>query len=40
MSLATKIIHDKEQNMITLENYNLQPVMLTHVKRERLKPLN
>jgi hypothetical protein len=40
MSLATKIIHDKDQNMITLENYNLQPVMLTHVKRERTKPLN
>ena len=40
MSLATKIIHDKKQNMITLENYNLQPVMLTHVKRERIKPLN
>jgi hypothetical protein len=40
MSLATKIIHDKEHNMITLENYNLQPVMLTHVKRERTKPSN
>jgi hypothetical protein len=40
MSLATKIIHDKDQNMITLEDYNLQPVMLTHVKRERAKPLN
>jgi hypothetical protein len=40
MSLATKIIHDKKQNMITLENYDLQPVMLTHVKRERTKPLN
>jgi hypothetical protein len=40
MSLATKIIHDKETNMITLENYSLQPVMLTHVKRERTKPLN
>jgi hypothetical protein len=40
MSLATKIIHDKEQNTITLENYNLQPVMLTHVKRERTRPRN
>jgi hypothetical protein len=36
MSLATKVIYDKEQNMITLENYNLQPVLLTHVKRERV----
>jgi len=40
MSLATKVIHDKDNNTITLENYNLQPVMLTHVKRERTKPLN
>jgi hypothetical protein len=40
MSLATKIIHDKERNTITLENYNLQPVMLSRVTRERTKPLN
>jgi hypothetical protein len=40
MSLATKIIHDKKDNTITLENYNLQPVLLTNVKRERTKPLN
>jgi len=35
MSLATKIIADKEANLITLENYDLQPVMLTKVKHER-----
>jgi hypothetical protein len=37
MSLATKVIHDKDNNMITLENYNLQPVLLTKVKRERAR---
>ena len=35
MSVATKVIPDKEQNVITLENYDLQPVQLTNVKRER-----
>jgi hypothetical protein len=35
MSLATKIIPDKENNIITLENYETQPVMLNSVKRER-----
>ena len=40
MSLATKVIFDKEHNTISLENYELQPVMLTKVKRERTKPLN
>jgi hypothetical protein len=35
MSVATKVIHDKERNMITLENYETQPVRLTNVKRER-----
>jgi hypothetical protein len=35
MSVATKVIHDKEHDMITLEDYNLQPVQLTHVRRER-----
>jgi hypothetical protein len=35
MSLATRIIADKENNIITLENFDLQPVMLTQVKRER-----
>jgi hypothetical protein len=35
MSLATKIIPDKENNLVVLENYDLQPIMLTNVKRER-----
>jgi hypothetical protein len=35
MSLATKIIPDKENNIVTLENYDIQPVMLNNVKRER-----
>jgi len=33
MSLATKVILDKKKNMITLENFALQPVQLTQVKR-------
>jgi len=36
MSLATKIIYDEDTNMITLENYNLQPVQLGNVKREKV----
>jgi hypothetical protein len=35
MSLATKIIADKEANIITLENFDLQPVLLKNVKHER-----
>jgi len=35
MSLATKIIADKENNIVTLENYDTQPVMLNNVKREK-----
>jgi hypothetical protein len=33
MSLATKVILDKKKNRITLENFDLQPVLLTQVKR-------
>jgi hypothetical protein len=33
MSLATKVILDEKKNTITLENFELQPVLLTHVKR-------
>ena len=33
MSLATKVILDKKKNRITLENFELQPVLLTQVKR-------
>jgi hypothetical protein len=36
MSVATKIIADKENNVITLENYDIQPVLLNNVKRERV----
>jgi len=35
MSLATKIIADKEHNIVTLENYDIQPVQLTNVRREK-----
>jgi hypothetical protein len=35
LSIATKIIADKENNIITLENYDIQPVMLTNVRVER-----
>jgi hypothetical protein len=37
MSVATKVIYDKEHNIITLENYGIQPVQLTHVEREQAK---
>jgi hypothetical protein len=36
MSVATKIIADKESNMVTLENYDIQPVLLTNVRREKI----
>jgi hypothetical protein len=36
MSLATKVIYDKKDNMITLENYETSPVLLTNVKREKV----
>jgi hypothetical protein len=35
ISIATKIIADQENKIITLENYDAQPVMLTQVRRER-----
>jgi hypothetical protein len=34
-SIATRIIGDRESKYVTLENYDMQPVMLTNVKRER-----
>ena len=34
MSIATKVIVDKDKNMVTLENYETQPVRLTNIKRE------
>jgi hypothetical protein len=36
MSLATKIIPDKEANTITLENWGTQPVSLKLVRREKI----
>jgi hypothetical protein len=35
MSLATRVIADEENKIVTLENYDTQPVMLTQVRRER-----
>jgi hypothetical protein len=35
LSLATKIIPDKQNNIVTLENYDIQPVLLTTVRREK-----
>lgn len=35
MSLATRIIPDKENKIITLENWDAQPVTLTQVRREK-----
>lgn len=36
MSVATKIIPDKDNNIVTLENYDTQPVLLTNIKREKI----
>jgi hypothetical protein len=36
MSVATKIIPDKENNIVTLENYGAQPVLLTNIRREKI----
>jgi hypothetical protein len=36
ISVATKIIPDRENNIITLENFDIQPVRLNNVKRERV----
>ncbi len=35
MSIATKIIADKDSNTVVLENYDLQPVQLNNIRRER-----
>jgi len=40
MSLATKVILDEERNTVTLENYQLQRVLLTNVKREQVRTRN
>ena len=36
MSIATKVIHDKKENMISLENYETSPVRLTNIRREKV----
>jgi hypothetical protein len=36
MSIATKVIYDQKENMISLENYQTSPVQLTNIKRERV----
>jgi hypothetical protein len=36
MSLATKVIYDKKENMISLENFETSPVQITNVKRETM----
>jgi hypothetical protein len=36
MSVATKVMADKETRTIQLENYGTTPVMLTSVKREKM----
>ena len=35
LSLATKIIADKENKIVTLENYGTTPILLQSVRRER-----
>jgi len=35
MSIATKIVLDKEHNTVTLENFETSPVLLTQIKREK-----
>ena len=35
MSIATKVIYDKKDNMISLENFQTSPVQLTNVRREK-----
>jgi hypothetical protein len=36
ISVATRIIPDKGGRIVTLENYDIQPVLLTKVTRERV----
>jgi hypothetical protein len=36
MSIATKVIYDKKENMISLENFQNSPVRLTNIKREKV----
>jgi hypothetical protein len=36
MSIATKVIYDKKDNMISLEDFQTSPVQLTNVRREKI----
>lgn len=36
MSVATKVMYDKKENMISLENFETSPVRLTNVRREKV----
>jgi hypothetical protein len=36
MSIATKVIYDKKENMISLEDFQTSPVRLTNVRREKV----
>jgi hypothetical protein len=37
MSVATKVIYDKKDDMISLEDFQTSPVLITNVKREAIK---
>jgi hypothetical protein len=36
MSIATKVIYDKKDNMISLENFQTSPVLLNNIRREKV----
>ena len=36
MSIATKVIYDKKENMISLENFETSPVLLNNIRREKV----
>jgi hypothetical protein len=36
MSIATKVVYDNKENMISLENFQTSPVQLTNIRREKV----
>jgi len=36
MSIATKVIYDKKDNMLSLENFQTSPVLLNNIRREKV----
>jgi hypothetical protein len=36
MSIATKVIYDKKDNMISLEDFQTSPVLLNNIKRQKV----